>query len=272
MDIIAIFPRRSEFEKAVELLRRGGSACAEVRGPEGYAPALRMDRAGLACVQEAAPGITCAGWTEYRAARNPAPWQVRMDFGEDPLGEAAIMFFGPCMAVESKVRLIAHLAGDLAPVLPYLNAEMKSACYNRATPSLTFMEGYRLVTLYGQRIAIGKADGIEDGWRLLEKIRALVDETWARRAAIAPSFEMRAKPPALEIYKRLPRTNCGACGESTCMAFAVRLWMGEDQISGCTPVFGGNYGHLKDALGEICSFLGGASRSSMTTVESGGSE
>ncbi|MHC1597228.1 MAG: (Fe-S)-binding protein, partial [Methermicoccaceae archaeon] len=27
----------------------------------------------------------------------------------------------------------------------------------------------------------------------------------------------------LEVYKYLPQTNCGECGETTCMAFAARL-------------------------------------------------
>ena len=35
------------------------------------------------------------------------------------------------------------------------------------------------------------------------------------------------KPPALEILKRLPGTNCGRCGEMTCMAFALRVWAAE---------------------------------------------
>jgi len=89
-------------------------------------------------------------------------------------------------------------------------------------------------------------------------IRCRVNEAWARRAQIEPSDEMREKPPALEIFKRLPKTNCRACGELTCLAFAVRVWMGELAVSKCTPVFQGEFGHLKDALVEICMGLGAA--------------
>jgi ArsR family metal-binding transcriptional regulator len=181
---------------------------------------------------------------------------VRREFVEDIFGEAAIMFFGPCMADETKVRLVAHLSGDLTDVLPYLNAEMRQACYNGDGPSLTFMEGYRLVTLSAQRIAMGKADEILDAWRLLEEIRVRVNETWARRASITPSYEMRSKPPVLEIYKRLPRTNCKLCGEPTCMAFAAKLRLGEGKLSQCTPVFDGKHMHLRAALVEVCTPLG----------------
>jgi ArsR family metal-binding transcriptional regulator len=181
---------------------------------------------------------------------------VREAFAEDLFGEAAIMFFGPCMADETKVRLVAHLSGDVTEALPYLNAEMRQACYNPAGPSLTFMEGYRLATLYPRRVALGKADEIVDACRVLEALRARVNQVWARRASITPSRAMRTKPPMLELYKRLPRSNCGACGEATCMAFAARLWMGDGKLRRCTPVFEGDYQHLRGALVEVCAGLG----------------
>lgn len=37
----------------------------------------------------------------------------------------------------------------------------------------------------------------------------------------------------LEIYKALPRTNCGRCGVPSCMAFAAAVFQGMKIISGC---------------------------------------
>jgi hypothetical protein len=105
-------------------------------------------------------------------------------------------------------------------------------------------------------IAMGKADEIVDAWRLLEEVRVRINETWARRASMTPSHEMRSRPPVLEIYKRLPRTNCKLCGEQTCLAFAAKLRMGEGKLSQCTPVFDGKYKHLRAALVEVCAPLG----------------
>ena len=166
------------------------------------------------------------------------------------------MFFGPCMADETRIRLIAHLAGDLRAVLPYLNSTMPQACFNAGPCTLTFMDGARLISLSPQRVTIGKADDLVDGWRTLEKIRVLVNQTWARRSTIVPSSARRSKPPALEIYKRLPRTNCGACGERTCMAFALSLWQGTASPSRCGPVFSDERPALRAALLEICRGLG----------------
>jgi ArsR family metal-binding transcriptional regulator len=118
------------------------------------------------------------------------------------------------------------------------------------------MDKHRLITLYPRRVTIGKADDLVDGWRTLEFLRVLANSVWARRAAIPPSYDMKSKPPALEIYKRLPRTNCKACGERTCMAFAIRLWRGEATPSQCEPVFTPEYAGLRSALIEICRGLG----------------
>ncbi len=252
MELIVVFPSAGELEKARALLAVAGLFPATV----APAPALVTDAAGLAAIQEASPRITIAGWAEFRPASCPVP--ARGEFAEDIFGDAAIVFFGPCMADESKVRLVARLSGDLTEVLACLNAEMRQACYTPGGPSLTFMEGYRLVTLSAQRVAIGKADEIVDACRLLEEIRVRVNETWARRASITPSHETRSRPPVLEIYKRLPRTNCRLCGEPSCMAFAAKLRMGEGKLSQCAPVFSGEYGHLREALAEVCAPLGAA--------------
>jgi len=40
----------------------------------------------------------------------------------------------------------------------------------------------------------------------------------------------------IEIFKKLPKTNCGDCGVPTCMAFAVNLTQGKAELSQCPHV------------------------------------
>lgn len=259
MDLIAAFARRSEFEKARALLGGLQLPHGVVSPDPGYslvgAPALLCDSQGLSAIGSDYE-IICAGWTEYRTSHASIPEQPPVRFEEDVFQEAVIMVFGPCMADETRIRLIAHLEGDLTAVLPYLNSTMPQVCFNAGPCTLTFMDGQRMITLYSRRIAIGKADDLVDGWRTLEWIRVLVNRTWAQRGTIVPSYVLRSKPPALEIYKRLPRTNCGECGEQTCMAFAVSLWQGQASPSQCRPVFSEEHAALRAALLEICQGLG----------------
>lgn len=258
---IGIFPKLSEYQKAKAALE-GLSAPFEVVSPEpGFrrvgVASLVLDRETYrALCGRLASTFVCSGWVEYRPASIAVPQDEPASYSENLFGEAAVMVLAPCVADTTKIRLIAHLTGDLTEVFPYMNAEMREASYNRNGPTFTFMDGYRMISLYPRRIAVAKADEIVDAWRTLEAIRCRVNETWARRAEITPSYEMREKPPALEIFKRLPRTNCRACGEQTCLAFAVKLWTGDGHPWQCKPVFGGDHGHLRPALVEICRGLG----------------
>lgn len=258
---IGTFPKLSEYQEAKAGLEELAAPFRVVSPEPGFrrvgVPSLVLDEETYrALCGRLASTFVFSGWVEYRPASIAVPQDEPASYSEDLFGEAAVMVLAPCVADTTKIRLIAHLAGDLTEVFPYMNADMREASYNRNGPTFTFMDGYRMISLYPRRIAVAKADEIVDAWRTLEAIRCCVNETWARRAEITPSYEMREKPPALEIFKRLPRTNCRACGEQTCLAFAVKLWTGSGRPSQCKPVFGGDYGHLRPALVEICRGLG----------------
>jgi ArsR family metal-binding transcriptional regulator len=258
---ILTFPRPAEFATAKGFLDRLSLAYTIISPFPFYGrvgvDSLVMDqetRVKLFC--EVGAQVVCSGWVDYQPARITAPATMPPAFEEDILGTCSIMVMAPCVADLTKIRLIAHIGGNLSDVFPYLNTEMLQAMYCREAETFSYMDAYRLISLYARRITIAKADELVDAWHTLEKIRCLVNETWGRRHSIEPSWEMRKKPPALEIYKRLPGTNCRACGEKTCLAFSVRLWSGEIKPSLCTPIFTGEHGHLKAPFLEICSSLG----------------
>jgi len=57
----------------------------------------------------------------------------------------------------------------------------------------------------------------------------------------------------LDVYMLLPRTNCGKCGESNCMAFATKLVNREVLLELCKPLieeekYGSQYSKLKELL------------------------
>ena len=262
--LLTTFPDPGEFQKALIVLENLDGKYELIIPKPALSrvalPALVMSREVRGRLEAAAPMVVFSGWVDYRTTRveipdGPAPQEPKP---EDCFRRCAIMFLGPCVADETKIRLIAHLEGDLGPVLPYLNAVIPQASYTPAAETLTYMEGYRMIALYRHRITIAKADEIVDAWRTLEDIRQLAVQTWSDRNAIEPSFEIRRKPPAIEIFKRLPRTNCRLCGELTCLAFAVRIWTGEASVRLCLPVFeeGNKFSYLREPLLEICAGMG----------------
>jgi len=258
---LAAFPKKIEYEKMRTRLDKMSLAYEVVNPDPGYGlvgiPAIAMEqeiRSRLAL--NSVDDFVYSGWVEYRRAAIEIPQDAPQYFQKDIFGAASIMVVAPCIADQTKIRLIAHISGDMSEVFPYLNAEMRRACYNENGPMITYMDSYRMITLYPRRIAIAKADEIVDGWRTLEKIRCCVNDVYARRASIEPLYIMRKKPPALEIYKRLPGTSCGECRQKTCMAFALTLWNGNAKPFMCKPIFEGDYASLKDAFLEICAGLG----------------
>ncbi|RPJ62201.1 MAG: hypothetical protein EHM23_04125 [Acidobacteria bacterium] len=259
--LLTTFPRRKDFERSTEVLNTIGLSYQVVDPSPGYrlvgVPAIVLEEEALRQLTCSETGeFYCSGWVNFQPATQSIPLEEPELFPEDRLGTVAIMVLGPCVADLKKIRLIAHISCDLSEIFPYLNAEMTSACFNAGGPSLVFMEGYRMISLLPDRIAVAKADDIVDAWRVLERVRRLVNRCWERRSALTPCYERRRKPPAIEIYKRLPATNCRACGEATCLAFALRLWSGEVAVSQCSAVFDGQYAHLKDALLQLCSGMG----------------
>jgi len=260
---VTTFARSSEFEKARHALDELDLNYKILSPEPGYArvgvASLAMDGDARIALARRDNEFVCSGWVEYRPAEIGVPDGPPPEYEEDLFGRAAIMVLAACVADPKKIRLIAHISGDLTGVFPYLNTEMHTASYNRNAPTFTFMNKYRMVSLYPRRITVAKADEIVDAWRTLEAIRRKVNEVWARRGEVEPSYEMRERPPALEIFKRLPRTNCRACGEETCLAFALQVWQGLRAPRECRPAFEGEYAHMKDALVEICAGLGVAS-------------
>jgi len=52
----------------------------------------------------------------------------------------------------------------------------------------------------------------------------------------------------IDVYKLLPRTNCGECGEANCMAYATRLVNGELLLTDCPPIHTGEYAGPREKL------------------------
>lgn len=261
MDTLTTFTDRREFDRAAALLDRLGIEHTLISPDPAYdrvaCPAIALTgEARTRFLDSAGTDIVSAGWVDYRQPARDVPDEAPRDFAQDIVGRIAIVVLAPCVADLDRLRLTAHLSGDVADVLPYLNAELPQGSYIAKLPVLTYMDGHRMVSLFRDRVAVAKADDIVDAWASLERLRCLVNDTWARRDAITPSHELRRRPPALEIYKRLPGTNCKACGQATCTAFAWAVWRGETDPRLCLPVFLGDRSDLRDALLSICSGLG----------------
>ena len=168
-----------------------------------------------------------------------------------------LCYVAPCMADEKKIRLIAYFDRDITELLPYLNAVIKGASYNKNASTLTYAKERRLINLYNIKVTVAKADDIIDAWMILDEVKKLINDTYRRRETIKPSYEEKIKVTALQIYGWLPKTNCKACGETTCLAFAVRLLLGEQKLENCKPLSNDNkFAENRVIMQELVTTLG----------------
>lgn len=162
-----------------------------------------------------------------------------------------ILYIEPCTAEEGKIRLRASLSDDVTPVMPYLGSLWRAAEYNPAGPSVTLKRGPRVIGLHPREVTVTKLENTTDAWETLEWLRSAINAAWERRHELSPACPDRRAPGALEVWRLLPRTNCRRCGELTCMAFAARLVMGEQRLSGCPALGEAGYATAREALEEL---------------------
>jgi ArsR family metal-binding transcriptional regulator len=143
------------------------------------------------------------------------------------------IFRPECNPSFQSLHCIAHLDEDIEAVLPYLNARLGGDEYYRDPPAVTFRPQGKLITVHPRRIAVNALRDEEEADKILEWMKREINEAWEKRAETASSYESAPKPKLLEILKLLPRTNCGLCGEPTCMVFAARVTEGVKGTGDC---------------------------------------
>ncbi len=142
----------------------------------------------------------------------------------------------PCLAEPGKVQIIGTPSRSLEEVIPYLATLPGIVAYNPERLSLTFRRRPGFLTLLMDKVVITQVKDNEEGAELLHSLVEAINTTWDQReelmAVTRPSRMLRP----LDIYALLPQTNCGECGEATCMAFAAKLFMRERAADECPPL------------------------------------
>jgi ArsR family metal-binding transcriptional regulator len=137
-----------------------------------------------------------------------------------------------CDSSATRLRAVAELEADVSCVFPYLNARFPDCDYYPDVRVLRLKRGERVYTIHSNMIVTGVRD-VSEAHAVFARVRDLINDTWERRSEIPPREAPRVRAAPMEVYKSLPRTNCGACGEKTCMAFAVKVASGAAEREEC---------------------------------------
>ena len=233
---IVVFPNQDEGLKAQRILVSKGDDFKHISTLAVVVPEERSQKACQTIIKENAliSGHYPFLYRDYeedffkRAHEYKAP-----ESSGEFLKSITLCYVAPCMADEKRIRLIAYFDRDISEILPYINAIIKGASYNKGASILTYAKERRLINLYNIKITIAKANDIIDAWMILDEVKKLINDTYRRRDTIKPNYEEKVKVTALQIYGWLPKTNCRTCGEATCLAFAVKLLLGDQKLANC---------------------------------------
>ena len=177
---------------------------------------------------------------------------------DEPLiGAITLIRTLPCLADPGKIIVIGETGAAIDGVLPLLNAILPNVVsYHPFSGVMTLRRRPGLLTFYPDKVMITQVADVEEGLALLSAVRDLLNQTWARRDEIQPRPEGRRVPRPLDVYELLPRTNCRACGEATCMAFAFGLLESRHRAEECPPLTDPAYAAQRQALAEMLDQIG----------------
>ena len=141
-----------------------------------------------------------------------------------------------CTADPDKIRIVAQAAPFPAGLLPYVAAVIPRASYSAEMGYVTWKEELRTHSIFASgKVTITQLENREEAMEKLEELKGKLNDIWARRDSIDLNVKKKRIGP-LEVYRLLPKTNCGKCGLQACMAFSVELLSGKKKLSDCVEV------------------------------------
>jgi ArsR family metal-binding transcriptional regulator len=156
-----------------------------------------------------------------------------------------------CMPGSTKLNAILDLQQDIEDLLPYLAAEIQGCTYIHGTGELNYMDRGHIVAITPSQIRVTAVRDEAEARGFCDKLRALINDVDCRRSSIIPVLHKQARLGPLAVYRQLPGSNCGECGERTCMAFAARVVNRELPASRCTQLLLEGYRDNRQRLWEV---------------------
>lgn len=146
------------------------------------------------------------------------------------------------------INAVVDLSDDVSESLPYLASVIKVCNYDDRTKTLMFNREGKRVVVYPRRITVTKLKDRVEAAQIAGELKDLINSTYENKNNVTPCYKKGGELRVLDVLRLLPMTNCRRCGQPTCTAFAAKLVRQEAPISGCSPLFGGDFQDKKEKL------------------------
>ena len=150
----------------------------------------------------------------------------------------------PCIVAENMIRVLLQLDSEINSVIPILVNKHPPGKVNfiESKNILTLNMADRLVTLYPSgKISMNKTIDEAEALLIVKDLMKQINQAYIELnmdncTDYSKLNEKLSKIGPLAIYNCLPKTDCEKCGESTCMAFSIKLLSGDTELNLCRPL------------------------------------
>jgi ArsR family metal-binding transcriptional regulator len=207
-----------------------------------------LQQAGLVEIKERTAVLTDFG-KNFMDSKSEKPAESRKDLaGTMPVEIVEVRQLLPCIADTSKFRIIARVSPPLGGALKLLEPLFPRARYSEKIGALIVQKGNMLITIYSTgNVTMTMIKSEQEAKELLEALKGTINDAIVK--GVTPVPREKVKVDHAEIYKYLPKTDCGICSEQSCYSFAIRLVGRETALDKCTPLLDAKYAinleHLK---------------------------
>jgi len=162
----------------------------------------------------------------------------------------------PCVADYENIRVIVKIGKDLSDLLPYIKGYLKKGIYLKEVPFLSFKREGKNIILYRDSIAMTKLADEQEVVEELKYLSTVIQEVINNKETIEPDYSYGRNMSPILLYKFTPKTNCGQCGEATCLAFVTKLVNDKKTIAQCRPLFTLSYKQERSGMFEVLTEYG----------------
>lgn len=171
-----------------------------------------------------------------------------------PVEIAEIRQLLPCIADSSKFRVIANIAPALGGVLKILEPIFPRGNYVERKDSLIVKNGEIITTIYSSgKISMRMVKNEDEAKKELDRLKNIINDAILKGVVPAPREKINVG--LMDIYKHLPQTNCGKCGEQGCYSFAIKLMAGHVTLEKCTPLEEPEYAYNEEQLQFLSEYI-----------------
>ena len=159
-----------------------------------------------------------------------------------------------CIADPSKFRVIGNMTPPLGEILKVLEPIFPSGNYSEKIGGLITQKGEIITTIYGSgKVSMRMIKDEGEAREVLEELRSIINGAIKKGVAPAPKEKVRVE--LMEVYKYLPQTNCGKCGEQGCYSFAIKLMAGQVTLEMCTSLKEPDYATNQERLQFLAEYI-----------------